>query len=236
MAYIQSYKGQRWLFPPSIEDLIPEDHICFLVESLVDSLDFSSFNIKYAGAGHPAYHPKIILKLLIMGILDRIRSSRRLAKNARENVVYMYLAEKLTPDFRTISDFRKDNPKLVKEAFKHTVTLARQEDMLDLSHLSTDGTKVKANASNRRVFACEELEFLVKFVDEELLEWAKKDIKEDEFFGENRGSDQLPDKSKKIIQNAVKHYVKRLADRGGIFREELAGKLKQAHRESGENG
>jgi transposase len=104
--------------------MIPEDHICFLVESIVESMDFSSFDIKYSGAGHPAYHPRILLKILIMGILDRVRSSRRLAKNARENIVYMYLSEKVTPDFRTISDFRKDNGGIVKEAFKHTVTFA----------------------------------------------------------------------------------------------------------------
>jgi transposase len=84
MAYIQSYKDQSWLLPPSIEDLIPEDHIYFLVESLVDSLDYSSFDIRYSGAGHPAYHPRILLKLLVMGVLDRVRSSRRLARNGRE--------------------------------------------------------------------------------------------------------------------------------------------------------
>ena len=113
MAYIQSYKYQAWLLPPSIEELIPEDHICFLVEALVDSMDFEAFDLKYAGAGHPAYHPRVLLKILVMGVMDRVRSSRRLAKNARENVVYMYLSEKLAPDFRTISDFRKDNPDVV---------------------------------------------------------------------------------------------------------------------------
>jgi transposase len=109
MAYIQSQSGQSWLLPPSLEDLIPEDHICYLIESLVDSLDYSLFDIRYSGAGYPAYHPRVLLKLLIMGVLDRVRSSRRLARNARDNVGYMYLSEKLTPDFRTISDFRKDN-------------------------------------------------------------------------------------------------------------------------------
>lgn len=153
MAYIQSYKGQSWLLLPSIEDLIPDDHICFLVEGLVDSLDYSVFDIRYLGAGHPAYHPRILLKLLIMGVLDRVRSSRRLARNARENVVYIYLSEKLTPDFRTISDFRKDNPELVKEVFKHTVSFAKEEGLLDLTYLATDGTKIKANASNRRVLS-----------------------------------------------------------------------------------
>ena len=65
MAYIQSYKGQSWLLPPSIEDLIPDDHICFLVEGLVDSLDYSTFDIRYSGVGHPAHHPRILLKLLV---------------------------------------------------------------------------------------------------------------------------------------------------------------------------
>lgn len=159
MAYIQSHNGQSWLLPPSLEDLIPEDHICYLIEGLVDSLDYSAFDIRYSGAGHPAYHPRVLLKLLIMGVLDRVRSSRRLARSARENVVYMYLSEKLTPDFRTISDFRKDNPSVLKEVFRHTVSFARQEGMLDLSYLATDGSKVKANASNRRVLTKEELEF-----------------------------------------------------------------------------
>jgi transposase len=131
--------------------LIPEDHICFLVESLIDNLGYQRFDIKYSGVGHPAYHPRILLKLLIMGVMDRVRSSRRLARNARENVVYMYLSEKLTPDFRTISDFRKYNPSLMKEIFKHTVSFAKEDGLLDLSHLSTDGSKVKANAQTREL-------------------------------------------------------------------------------------
>jgi len=105
------------VIPSKYRDLIPENHICFLLESLIDHLDDEAFHIKYAGAGHPAYHPRILLRLLIMGVLDRVRSSRRLARSAGENVVYMSLSEKLSPDFRTISDFRKDNPTLVKEVF-----------------------------------------------------------------------------------------------------------------------
>lgn len=193
MVFIKSFKNQTWLFPPAIEDLIPEDHVCFLVEDFIDSLDFSAFEEKYEGAGHPAYHPGILLKLLVMGVIDKVRSSRRLAKNARENVVYMYLAEKLTPDFRTISDFRKDNHELIKMVFKHTVHLARKEGMLDLSHLSTDGTKIKANAADKRIFTKEELEFLMKFVENELETWAAQDSLENDFFDNIRGSDQLPE-------------------------------------------
>lgn len=187
MAYIESRSGQSWLLPPSLEDLIPEDHICYLIESLVDSLDYSVFDIRYSGAGHPAYHPRILVKLLIMGVLDRVRSSRGLARNARENGVYMYLLEKLTPDFRTIRDFRKDNPLLVKEVFRHTVGFAKQGGMLDLSHLATGGSKIKANASNRKVLTKEELEVLLRFVDGELEEWSKRNEIEDQGFGELRG-------------------------------------------------
>jgi len=231
MVYIHSFKEQSWLLPPSIGDLIPEDHICILVESLIESLDFNSFDIRYEGPGHPAYHPRILLKLLVMGVLDRIRSSRKLSRNARENIVYMYLAEKLTPDFRTISDFRKNNPDLVKEVFKHTVTLARSEGMIDLSHLSTDGSKQKANAANKRVLTKEELEFLLRFVDDELEEWAKQDDIEDEMFKDMRGSDQLPNKSRKKIQKAVKYYIGKMKKEGNLFKDKTYDKLNQAYEE-----
>jgi transposase len=208
--------------------MIPEDHICYLVESIVESLDYTTFDMKYSGAGHPAYHPRILLKILIMGVLDRVRSSRRLAKNARENVVYIYLSEKLTPDFRTISDFRKDNSDIVKEAFRHTVTLAREEGLLDVTHLSTDGTKIRASASRRRVLSREEIEYISRFVDEELYEWARQDEIEDREYGELRGIDQLQNRTKKTIQNAVKYYVRKMKERGERFKVGVKEKLERA--------
>ncbi|MBU1626220.1 IS1182 family transposase [bacterium] len=235
MAYIKSFKDQNWLLPPSLSDLIPKDHVCLLIESFIDQQDFSSFDIQYSGAGHPAYHPRIILKLLVMGVLDKVRSSRKLARNARENIVYMYLSEKLCPDFRTISDFRKDNPTIVKKAFQHTITLAKSEGMLDLSNLATDGTRIKANASNRKVLSEEELIFLMKFVDNELDEWAKQDSLEDDFFEDLRGSDQLPKSSKKKMQKAVKHYISKLKEKGEPFKLRLQNNLKQANKELVEN-
>lgn len=231
MAYIKSFKDQNWLLPPSLSDMIPQDHVCLLIESFIDAQDFSLFDIKYSGSGHPAYHPRIILKLLIMGILDRVRSSRRVARNARENIVYMYLSEKLCPDFRTISDFRKNNPIIIKKIFQHTVTLAKSECMLDLSNLATDGTKLKANASNRKVLSRDELEFLINFVENELEEWTKQDSIEDDFFKNIRGSDQLPKSSKKKMQKAVKHYINELKEKGELFKLGLQGNLQKAKEE-----
>lgn len=164
-----------------------------------------------------------------MGVLDRVRSSRRLARSARENVVYMYLAEKVAPDFRTISDFRKDNHDLVKGVFRHTVLLAKQHGLLDLSVLSTDGTKIKANASGQKTLTRDELEYLMRFVDTELKEWASSDISEDETFGDLRGADQLGDSSKKKIERIVRKYVQETKDKGEIFTKVISGKLHAAH-------
>ncbi len=231
MSYIESYKDQPYLLAPSIEDMIPEDHICFLVEALIDSQDYSGFDIKYSGAGHPAYHPRILLKVLVMGIIDRIRSSRKLARNAKENVVYLYLSEKLSPDFRTISDFRKDNLGLIKEVFKQTVVFGKREKLIDISHLSTDGTKIKANAANKRALTKEEVGVLLNFVNGELEEWANEDEREDKAYGDLRGSDQLPKRSKRVIREAARYYVKEAREKGHGYKEELENKLNEARQE-----
>ena len=151
MVFIKSSKNQVWTLPPDIRDLIPSDHICYLVESFVDEMDFSEFEIRYDGSGHPAYHPCIMCKILIQSMLDRVRSSRAIARNIRENIVYMYLAENLQPDFRTISDFRKENEKLITELFKNTVKAAKDLGVIGLEQLSTDGSIVKASASKNSV-------------------------------------------------------------------------------------
>ena len=203
-------KNQSWLLPLNLLEMIPEDHICLLVEEIVDKIDFSEFEIRYSGAGHPAYHPRVITKILVQAMLDRIRPSRAIARNVRENVVFMYLAENLTPDFRTISDFRKDNKKLLKDIFKITVSAAKELGAIGLEHLSTDGSKLKACASNRSAFTKEELLIIEQFVNNELDEGIKLDNIEDKLFKECRGYDQLAGSSKKKIKSLVAKYIKQI--------------------------
>ena len=108
--------------------------------------------------------------------------------------------------------------------------------MLDLSYLATDGTKVKANASNRRVLTKEELSVLARFVDGELQEWAEIDESEDGQFGELRGSDQLSRQGKKLVQKAARYYVKRLKEDGQDFIVRLKDGLQEAQDEVNEEG
>ena len=165
MVYIKSDKNQNWLLPLSIKDMIPEDHICFLVEDFAESLDYTNFDIEYDGAGHPAYHPRINMKILIQGMLSKVRSSRKLASACRENFVMTYLAEKTKPDFRTIARFRKDNKEFVKNTFKKTVELANKNTLVDLSFISIDGSMLKASASKKKYFDKKNLDKLDKAID-----------------------------------------------------------------------
>lgn len=207
MVYIQSFKGQNWILPPSIQDMIPKDHICFLVEDFVEQLHFSKFDMIYDGAGHPAYHPRIIMKLLVYGMLCRTRSSRKLAKAAKENFVFMYLAEKVNPDFRTINRFRKDNSELVKNSFKETVKLASKNKLIDLSFISIDGSTLKANAGSKRYVDKKGLDKLDKAIDKMIKEDIALDELEDELYGDN-ANDGLTGIDRRDIKKIVREYNK----------------------------
>lgn len=206
MAYIKSNKNQNWLLPLSIKDMIPKDHICFLVEDFVDSLDYSNFDMIYDGVGHPAYHPRIIMKIIIQGMLSRIRSSRKLAAGCRENFVIMYLAEKVQPDFRTIARFRKDNAEFVKDAFKKTLELAEKNKIIDISSVFIDGTKIKAYASKKRYLGKIALDKLDKAIDKMIKEDIEIDEIEEELFGDKE--DGLTGFDRRDLKNIVREFNK----------------------------
>jgi transposase len=192
MAYIKSYKNQNYLMPPNIKDLFSKNHICYLIEQMCDELDYSGFDDQYAGAGHPAYHPSIPLKLLLMAGVDGIYSSRRIAKNVQENIVYIYLAEKTQPDFRTISDFRKENQKLIKSVSKQLKLFALEKGLIDLNSLFVDGTIIQANANNARIISRETVEALENHIDKIIEKGIQVDEEEDKLFGD-RGMHELPE-------------------------------------------
>ena len=207
MTFYKDLKAQQLLLPPNIRDLIPKNHICHLVDKIIQNMDLTEIEKNFEGAGHPAYHPKIILKLLILGQIDGIRSSRKISKNARENVVYMYLAGLLQPDFRTISDFRKNNLELVKSSFQEVVKFAKDLGMVSLGHICIDGTKIKANASNHSAVTKEDFSKLKELVERELEEGIRVDEEEDRIYGE-KNIDELPDNifDKTIAEKLKERY------------------------------
>ena len=229
MVFIKSLRNQVWTLPPDIRDLISSDHICYLVESFVDEMDFSEFEIRYDGSGHPAYHPCIICKILIQSMLDRVRPSRAIARNVRENVVYMYLAENLQPDFRTISDFRKENEKLITELFKNTVKAAKDLGVIGLEQLSTDGSMIKASASKNSAVMEDVLKVIGEYVNNELKKGIEVDKLEDELFGNCRGYDQLGKIGKYKVKAVVAKYIKQVnRDKSDDRKKEIEDTVREA--------
>lgn len=205
MAYITSQKNQNWLLPPNIRDMIPQDHICFFIEEFVDTLDFSQFDRQYDGAGRPAYHPRVLLKLLVYGTVCNIRSSRKIAKAYHENFVCMYLSEKTKPDFRTISRFRKDNAGFVKSVFKQTVTLAVENKLVDTSFISIDGSTFKANAGAKRYVDKRSLDKIDDALDKMIDDDIALDELEDELYNDS-ANDGLTGIDKRDIKKIVREF------------------------------
>ena len=97
-----------------------------------------------AATGRPAYHPAVLLKIYIYGYLNRIQSSRRLEREAQRNVELMWLTGRLTPDFKTIADFRKDNGRAIRNVCRQFVVLCRQLNLFTQAIVAIDGSKFKA--------------------------------------------------------------------------------------------
>ena len=201
MAYKDSFKNQNWLLPLSIKQMIPENHICFFVEEFADNLDFSEFDLKFEGAGAPAYHPRILAKILLQGMLSKERSSRKIASACRESFVFMYLAEKVAPDFRTICRFRRENADFLKQVFKETIKLASEYNLLDLSFIAIDGTTMKANANRKRTLKKEQISKL----DEIVNKLVEEDLRQDEL-DEKLDEGNLTHMDKRDFKKIVSEY------------------------------
>lgn len=209
MVYIKSDPKQLQLLPTDLRTIIPQNHICYLIESFIYNIDYSEFDNQVKGAGNPSYHPRILLKILIYGVFERIVSSRRLERATHENIIFRYLCEGQHPDFHTIARFRKDNPDFLKECFLQTIELGKQLDMINFNKLYLDGTKIKANASKSKTFSKEEIEFLSNYFDKEIEKGEDIDKTQDNEFGkESNGEPQIP--AELSNKSKLKHKIKEL--------------------------
>jgi transposase len=210
MVYIKSDCSQTLLLPTNLRDIIPKDHICFLIEEVVNELNFDDFDKKVNGPGNPSYHPRIIIKIILNGVCERVTSSRKLEKLTIENIVFRYLSENLNPDFHTIAIFRKDNCNLIKKCFLQTVEIAKKLDMVNLNKLYLDGIKIKANASKKKTFEEDEINFLSEFVDEYFTEVDNVDKEENEKYKDTNGEIKIPEHltHQRKLKEKVKEMLK----------------------------
>jgi transposase len=148
-------RTQGTLLPACLDDYVTEQNPVRVIDVFVDELDLASLGFEGvvpAKTGRPAYHPAALLKIYIYGYLNRIQSSRRLEREAQRNVELMWLTRRLTPDFKTIANFRKDNGKAIRNVCRQFVVLCQQLDLFSDAVVAIDGSKFKAVNSSDRNF------------------------------------------------------------------------------------
>jgi transposase len=198
---------QRWLLPPSVQELVPAGHLAHFVRDTVrESLDLSAIFAAYEEErGYPPYHPAMMTALLLYAYCQGIYSSRRIARACEERVDFMAVTAMNRPDFRTVAKFRERHLKALAGLFKQVLRLCQRAGMVKLGHVALDGTKVKANASKHKAMSYGRmLETEAKLV-EEVARWFSEanaiDTREDAEHGDRRG-DELPtwvaDKQKRL--------------------------------------
>jgi len=206
-------QDQMALFPPSVQSLIEADDLCMVVDDVVKALDLSCLYQKVSAEGNPAYHPAMMLKIYFYAYARGIFSSRRIAQALKENLAFIFLAAWQKPDFRTVSDFRKNNLKELGLLFSLIVRLCKQLGMVKLGHIAIDGTKIKANASDSCTYDRQR-------IDKEIKQWLEHaeaiDRQEDALYGPDKTGDELPQgirDPKKRFQK-LKELKKKLAAEG----------------------
>ena len=172
MDYIRGVnREQVMLFPESVEEYITEDNAVRFIDAFVESLDLAQLGFRRAQpaeTGRPAYDPGDLLRLYLYGYLNRVRSSRMLERETKVNVEVMWLLGKLSPDFKTIADFRRDNLKAIKRVCKEFTQLCQQLKLFGGELVAIDGSKFKAVNNRRRNFSPERLRRAIQALDEKI--------------------------------------------------------------------
>ena len=186
---------QMYLLPASIVEWVRDDSLARFVGETVDLLErrgqLDGFYEGYRrdGWGHPAYHPRMLVKVLVYGYSMGVTSSRKLAAGCENEVALRYLTANQQPDFRTISDFRKDHLSALNELFVEVLGLCMEAGLVNLGRVALDGRKIAGNASleqNR------DEEWLQEEVRKLLAEAERVDAEEDAKQGKERRGDELP--------------------------------------------
>jgi transposase len=162
MAYIQGEgRHQGTLFPVVLDDLVPADHVCRVIDAFIDRLKMEQLGFVRAEAadtGRPGYDPRDLLKLYLYGYLHTIRSSRRLEVECRRNVELMWLLGRLYPDHKSIAEFRRMHREAVTAAGAELIQFARSVGLIRGEWVAIDGSKFRAASSARSVLDREALQ------------------------------------------------------------------------------
>src|SRR5471032_1259391 len=164
-------RTQVTLLPACLDDYVAEENPVRVVDVFVDELDLGALGfegVDPAATGRPAYHPAVLLKIYIYGYLNRIQSSRRLERETERNVELIWLTGRLTPDFKTIADFRKDNGKAIRSVCREFIVMCRDLQLFSEAIVAIDGSKFKAVNNRDKNFTDRKLKARMQQLDESI--------------------------------------------------------------------
>jgi len=166
------HRKQQQFFPPSLDEYVSDDNPVRAMDAYVELLDMVTLGFTKASLGskegQPAYHPKLLLKIYLYGYLNKIRSSRKLETEIKRNVEMMWLCAGLTPSYKTIADFRKENPKPLRSVFKEFTLLLRELNLITGKVVAIDGAFLRANASKNQLLMKKSLQRDIQVLDEKI--------------------------------------------------------------------
>ena len=221
MDYIQGTdRDQFTLFPEALDDYISQENPIRFIDAYVDSLDLDQLGFRHAilqETGRPPYHPGDLLKLYLYGYLNRVRSSRQLEREAQRNVEVMWLMRRLTPDFKTIADFRRDNRKAIRNVSREFTLFCRQLNLFSGDLVAIDGSKFKAVNRRDRNFTKKQLKRLIQKLDEDI----------DRYLDELDEADEEEPQEKKLTAEELQQKIDEMRRRRAEA-QELGKKLDES--------
>jgi len=206
---------QAYLLPPSVQDVLGSDHLCFFVRRVVQKLNLSAFREEYGTEGGPAYAPEMLVSVWLYAYALGVTSSRRLEQRIREDLAFRYLAAGAAPDHWTLNEFRRRHARGLNDLFTQVVEVARAAKMGKLGHVAIDSTRIAANASRNRIDTEQALRDARARIRHDIRRWQKQCNTEDpnEGAGMEVGSEVLTRLEKQLEEIPVR--LERLRKAGG---------------------
>ena len=230
-------REQMFLLPPSLADWLPEDHLAYFIADAVEQLDLRAFFKGYRedGTGCAAYHPRMMVALLLYGYCTGTRSSRKIERACLEDVAFRILAANQRPDHATLCRFRQEHEQALEALFTEVLRLCHAAGLVQVGVVVLDGTTVKAQAA---LEANRTLEGLRAEAQRMLAAAAAEDAREDALYGQAKRGDELPEelRGRRSRRARLKECQERLEREAVQARAEQAEKIATRERAEAERG